>query len=45
MIVCAQETRDSDHKLLERGRVNVCSVELAFQMIGVLTQDAHATVV
>ena len=28
MIACAQEIRDSDHKLFERGRGNVCSVEV-----------------
>ena len=28
MFVRAQEIRDSDHKLFERGRGNVCSVEV-----------------
>jgi hypothetical protein len=27
-IVYSQEIRDSDHKLFERGRGNVCSVEV-----------------
>ena len=27
-IVCTQEIRESDHKLFERGRGNVCSVEV-----------------
>lgn len=31
MIVCTQEIRDSDHKLFERGRGNVVSVEVRNQ--------------